>query len=174
MMQRYAEPPAYIRKPCRVDVPLRARKLDRTDVGHRRRLDTAGRTTGTEDAPVECHVVSGDEIGTVRPGPEGRPELSEGWCATHIFPCESMDSGKREDRRGRPDEIVAHDVDLAVPSGCHTYRASTAPIMAGGLEVECDERNHGDSRLWCDVSGRGRGLNFNCYNHGRVGEIPGR
>ena len=102
--QRYAKPPAYIRMPCRVDVPLRAGKLDRTDVGQRRRLDTASRATGTENAPVESRVVRGDEIGTIKPGPEGRPELSEGWCATDVFPCESMGSGKREYRRRRPDE----------------------------------------------------------------------
>ena len=161
--QRYAEPPAYIRKPYRVDLPLRARKLDRTDVGKRRRLDTASHAAGTENASVESHVVNGDEVGTVKPGPEGRPELSEGWCAAHVFPCESMASGKREDRRRRPDEIVADDMDLAVPSGCHTHRAGTAPVMAGGFEVERDERSHGGSRLWCDGFGRGRGLNFNCY-----------
>ena len=96
VIQGHADPLADVWEPCRIDVPLRSRKLYRTDEGQRRQFDPASSATGKEHAPVESRVVGGDKLGAVKPGPQGRPEFSQSRCATHVFPCEAMASGKRK------------------------------------------------------------------------------
>ena len=63
-----------------------------------RRLDTASGAAGEENTPVECRVVSRDELGAVNPIAQNRPKLTEGWRIAYVLPCEAMDSGEHEVR----------------------------------------------------------------------------
>ena len=141
--QRDTQVTADIRQPCRIDSPLRTSKLDCTGERHPWCPDAICGATREENTPIERRVVSSDELSTIDPGVQGRPEFTKGSRAAHIFPVEAMDFSEQELRCGGPNQERPGSLDPTATCRSKADRTRAVPAVIGSLEIDCDEGTHG-------------------------------
>lgn len=142
MMKGDAQPPAHVRQLRWPDSPPRAGQPDRANERRPRRAQPVPRAAGVQDAAVERRVMGSKERRAVDPCSECRPQLAECRCLPDVLPSQPVESGERELRAGRPDQIASRQHDAVAVTRRQADRAGAIATCVRGLEVDRNEDVH--------------------------------